>query len=102
MIERNKFDGVIDALRQINCHFSDLGLDESLRQICAIKQSFDIKVMVGRAISMQERLLCSMASLSAQDFSQRHRHLRLLLQQSCAMTRASRHLPIELTEKEKH
>lgn len=46
MIERNKFDGVIDALRQINCHFPDLGLDESLRQICAIKQSFDIKVMV--------------------------------------------------------
>lgn len=46
MVDRNKFDDVIDALRQIYSHYPELELDRGLQRISSIKQSFDIKVMV--------------------------------------------------------
>lgn len=45
MVNREKFDALIDSLHQINAHYSECGFDEAIQQIESVKSNFDIKLM---------------------------------------------------------
>lgn len=45
MVDRNKYDQIIDSLRLVSSHHEDCGLEASIREICDTKNSFDIKLM---------------------------------------------------------
>lgn len=45
MVDRNKYDSVIDSLCLISGHYNECGLEKSIQQICSVKESFDIKLM---------------------------------------------------------
>lgn len=58
MVNRKKFDVLIDSLHQINAHYSECGFEESIQQIEAVKNNFDIKLMfVGHFSSGKSSLL---------------------------------------------
>lgn len=45
MVDRSKYDPVLDTLSSISGHYSECGFETSIRQIRSIRESFDVKLM---------------------------------------------------------
>lgn len=45
MVDRNKYDSVINSLCLISGHYNECGFEKSIQQIRSVKESFDIKLM---------------------------------------------------------
>lgn len=45
MVDRNKYDSVIDSLCLISGHYNECGFEQSIQKIRSVKESFDIKLM---------------------------------------------------------
>jgi len=45
VVDRNKYDSVIDSLCLISGHYNECGFEQSIQKIRSVKESFDIKLM---------------------------------------------------------
>lgn len=45
MVDRNKYDSVIDSLCLISSHYNECGFEASIQKIRSVKESFDIKLL---------------------------------------------------------
>ena len=45
VVDRNKYDSVIDSLCLISGHYNECGFEKLIQQICSVKEFFEIKLM---------------------------------------------------------